>query len=249
MGLNMSITKKISAAAMLLCASAAASANDVDSFLSRKTDAGFQTIIASAYKSDQGRQQFYNDIASYAERHDNPQDVSRANELLINVTSMLFPQFAGYWDNVAMWQNIPIYQNHDLYDMDRISLPKRMEFPKTKISFIDDGNSYAMVNGNMNGLSHSPYGRSETLMKNGHPGIGTDGEPVQICRLIQSKNAPYVELSYSDARSLYPIIGKGNQATDCLTQSLTHDYWQARRADFFNNFGDIINPPRTLEQF
>ena len=157
MGFIMRVSNRISAIAMLLCTSAIANANEVDSFLSKKTDAGFQAIIASAYKSDQGRQNFYADIASYVQSHDRPQDVSKANELLINVTSMIFPQFAGYWDNVAMWQNVPVYQNHDLYDMDRISLPKRMEFPKTKIQFINDGNSYAMVNGNMNGLSHSPF--------------------------------------------------------------------------------------------
>lgn len=229
----------------LSLSASAMSLNPVDSYLEKKTDKGFNEIIDDAYSSDKGRQNFYKSIQNYISSHPDRTSVANANELAINVTSMLFPQFAGYWDNVATWNEIPVYQNHDLFDMDRYSLPKKIDMGKSSLS--NDGTKF--VNGAKNSISTTPYARTEILMSQGHPGVGPDGESIRLCRLYNSAFAPYVEIANYDAKSLFPLIGSGTVASLCMPESLTRDYWTGRKADFFNNFGDSIQPEKTLQSY
>jgi hypothetical protein len=224
-----------------------AHASDVSSYLAKKTDKQFDSIIQKAYKSDSGRDSVYSDIQSSVNSESSPQAVSNANELLINVTSMVFPQFSGYWDNVATWSNVPIYQNHDLYDMERQSLPKDSKMGLDKVSIPDHKGNFAFADGNR--VSTTPYGTTEFLMSRGYPGVGPDGMPIQLCRFFSSKYAPYVEISYSDAKALFPIIRGARYEVSCLSANLSYDYWKSRKNDFFNNFGDIVKPPVTLQHF
>lgn len=236
------------AAATLSIGANATQYGTISQYLSQKTDAGFNSIINSAYASDKGREKFYSGISEYIKKHQDAESVSKANELSINVTSMLFPQFAGYWDNVATWNNIPVYQNHDLYDMDRHSLPKNYELSKTPVALgsIDDAK---FVDGSRSSIRTSPYGRTEMLMGQGYPGVGPDGAPIRLCRLYPSTFAPYVEIANYDAKALMPILGSGSVNALCLPESLTKDYWIGRKADFFNNFGYTITPEKTLQSY
>ncbi|MFK4132122.1 hypothetical protein ACI2KR_07465 [Pseudomonas luteola] len=233
-------------AAAVFALSMPVQASSVSSFLEKRNSADYDSIMQKAYKSDSGRSSVYNEIQKYVTPISSPQEVSNANELLINITSMLFPQFAGYWDNVATWNNIPVYQNHDLYDLDRMSLPKDIHFVGTPVQVPGEKN-LTFENGRM--LSTSPYGTTEYLMNAGYPGIGPDGKPIVLCRLIRSKYAPYIELSFSDAKSLFPVLNGSRVQDACLPQELTQDYWKGRVKDFNNRFGDIIEPQRTLEHY
>jgi hypothetical protein len=224
-----------------------ANASDVSSYLNKKTDKAFDSIIQEAYKSDSGRDEVYKDIQASVSPESSPQAVSSANELLINVTSMIFPQFAGYWDNVATWSNVPVYQNHDLYDMERQSLPRDIHMSTQKVNLRDHSGNFAFVDGSK--ISTTPYGSTEFLMTRGYPGIGPDGMPIQLCRFFTSKYAPYVEISYSDAKALYPLIHGAGYSASCLSASLSYDYWKSRKQDFFNNFGDAIRPQNTIQHF
>lgn len=217
----------------------------ISSYIDHKTDSGFKKIADTAYASDKGRESFYAGIREYIEKNTDSDSVAKANELSINVTSMIFPQFAGYWDNVATWNNVPVYQNHDLYDMDRYSLPKKYELSKNLINQPD----IYLVDGSRSLIQTSPFGKTESLMSQGLPGVGPDGAAIKLCRLYKSTYAPYVEIADYDAKALMPLIGSGTVSALCLPESLTRDYWIGRKSDFFNNFGDSIKPPKNLQSY
>lgn len=232
----------------IACAAATSTqASDVSNYLNKKTDSGFNSVLQKAYKSDSGRDSVYSDIQASVNEASTAQEVSDANELLINITSMVFPQFAGYWDNVATWNHVPVYQNHNLYDMERQSLPKDIKVPGSPVSIPDHSGKFSFVDANM--MSTTPYGSTEFLMNGGYPGVGPDGMPIQLCRFFPSKYAPYVEISLSDAKALFPILQGNRYDRSCLSSSITKGYWIERKKDFFNNFGDIIDPPRTIQHF
>lgn len=218
--------------------------SSVNDYLKTKTEKGFENIFNAAYKSDKGREKFYRDIKLYIEKHPDPESIAKANELSVNITSMLFPQFSGYWDNIATWDNKLIYQNHDLYDMDRTSLPKDVEFRKST----SDSNMF-FIDGSKSSISASPYGRTESLMSQGYPGVGPDGAEILICKLYDTPYSPYVEIAAHDAKALFPIIGSGSINKLCLSATNTSTYWQSRKSDFFNAFGEIIRPETTLQWY
>ena len=70
---------------------------------------------------------------------------------------------------------------------------------------------------------------SEHWMKAGLPGVGPDGKPVQLCRLIRDRQASYYELSYSEAHAvLHDVEWPASFDEACLPAAATSEYWQQR---------------------
>lgn len=84
---------------------------------------------------------------------------------------------------------------------------------------------------------------SSTRMRNGIPAIGSDGQAVQLCRLINDSNATFFEVSKTNSYNFVKYSGSGMSMQDaCISYPGTlNRYWKKRYLDFFDNNGVPIN--------
>lgn len=228
--------KKIAAASVLSALAFSAQANILsDHFIKREliesatskspTNAN-EHLNARMLKSNTAARVIFSVWANYEDQSAIGQ---RWGEVGLNLLRWSDPERLTDWKTARRVTGVTqlVYQQDDLVDLDRVALQYN-GYPTKRVM----GHVVADT-----ARPDRPTPRtSERLLSEGYAPIGPDFKPIIACRIGQSTQAPYVEIS-EEQRKVF-TARTGMAFTSCLSGSLANAYWFARYTDFVDKYHD-----------
>lgn len=142
------------------------------------------------------------------------------------------PRLASYWDNKVSMKGMIINQSDTIFDMERIKYSSP-EYATKSLGYNDLG-IYEQENPI---YTNEIPATSKHRMREGLPPVGPDGKDILVCRFLYLTEAPYYEMTYSDAERLIPKLNSNMTLSQACISSSVHmsTYWNHRVNDFNTN--------------
>lgn len=145
---------------------------------------------------------------------ESPANYQASEASLVNALATTYPDFKdAYWNKVDVYEGTTVFKRNMLIDVDAVNY--------------HDGSKENM-----------PYVNRLAMLEGVAP-VGPDGKQVELCRIVESKNASYFEMASTDVRPILSLLESDMDIqTACLSKELAANYWKARHGDFFDKYGD-----------
>jgi hypothetical protein len=151
------------------------------------------------------------------------------SESIESVLKNQYPRLNSYWEDKVSVNGMIINQSDSLFDLERMKF-STPEYSSKKI----DGTELSIYEQQSPIYTNEIPETSLLRMVKGKPGVGPDGKNILICRFVHFSDAPYYEMSYSDASS-FIFSNKTNMTlSQACISSTKHmsTYWRHRVNDF-----------------
>lgn len=151
-------------------------------------------------------------------------------EVGLNLLRWIEPGHTYDWKNgVRLPGGQVSYQQDSLVDLERTQA-----IHQTFEAVQEEGRGYLVHDGSK--PQHAAPSTSERLLSEGYAPIAPDNKPVIVCRLGDSSQAPYVEMSMGQRDRFQAATGLAFNA--CLSGSVAQSYWKGRYGDFVDGYYD-----------
>lgn len=151
-------------------------------------------------------------------------------EVGLNLLRWIEPGHTYDWKNgVRLPGGQVSYQQDSLVDLERTQA-----IHQTFEAVQEEGRGYLVHDGSK--PQHAAPSTSERLLSEGYAPIAPDNKPVMVCRLGDSSQAPYVEMSMGQRDRFQAATGLAFNA--CLSGSVAQSYWKGRYGDFVDGYYD-----------
>ncbi|SHH50112.1 hypothetical protein [Ferrimonas marina] len=150
-----------------------------------------------------------------------------ATDAAVTLLNSLTKSDPAYWahrlNSHAQWREILVFRSTGSLDLTLSHWPEPN--PRSRSLFLGD---LEYVFESIDTSEHSEPVGSEARMVMGLPPIGQDGVPMRVCRLSDSSNAPYLEITEAEHVKLHQRHGVPFDPKLCLQGSFARDYWKDR---------------------
>lgn len=139
------------------------------------------------------------------------------------------PKLKSYWDEKVSMKGIIINQANSLFNLERI------KYSTPEYATKEVGNTGYHIYEQQSPIFTKELPETSRLrMAKGKPAIGPDGKDIVVCRFLHSTDAPYYEMTYTDAENLLSKMNSNMSFSQSCIFSSRHmaKYWQYRVEDF-----------------
>lgn len=151
------------------------------------------------------------------------------SESLTDVLKNSYPRLNSYWEDRVSMNGMIINQSDSIFDLERIKYSSP-EYSSKRL-----GNTGLNIYEQQKPIYTNEIPEtSQYRMRKGNPAVGPDGKNILICRLTHFSDAPYYEMTHSDAqRFIFASKTDMSLSQSCITSSKHMSiYWKHRVNDF-----------------